>query len=251
MEKTPALTGGSQIDHEALMALVVHGDMSKLTPEQKLQYYRARCDAAGLDYRTQPFEFIKLQGKEVLYAKKGATEQLASNHGVVVEIVSQNTDHDVRTVVVRARAKDGRQTDEIGCVGIKGFMGDALGNAYMKAVTKAKRRAILSICGIGLMDETEVETVAPKPAGAPSAQAPAAVGAADPEPGVMLTVAKITKAPDGTFKAYTPANVGYLLKDEAMAKALRALTGRTVWCKVTGEDPALIVEFKDPTAGVA
>jgi hypothetical protein len=32
----------------------------------------------------------------------------------------------------------------------------------MKAETKAKRRVTLSICGLGLLDETEVETV-PKP----------------------------------------------------------------------------------------
>jgi len=33
------------------------------------------------------------------------------------------------------------------------------GNALMKAVTKAKRRVTLSICGLGMLDETEVETI--------------------------------------------------------------------------------------------
>jgi hypothetical protein len=32
-------------------------------------------------------------------------------------------------------------------------------NAIMKAVTKAKRRVTLSICGLGFLDETEVETI--------------------------------------------------------------------------------------------
>ena len=37
--------------------------------------------------------------------------------------------------------------------------GEALANAYMKAETKAKRRVTLSICGLGMLDETEVETI--------------------------------------------------------------------------------------------
>src|SRR6202008_2665643 len=37
--------------------------------------------------------------------------------------------------------------------------GEALGNALMKASTKAKRRATLSICGLGMLDETELETI--------------------------------------------------------------------------------------------
>jgi len=38
-------------------------------------------------------------------------------------------------------------------------MGGKVGNALMKAVTKAKRRVTLSICGLGILDETEVESI--------------------------------------------------------------------------------------------
>jgi hypothetical protein len=41
--------------------------------------------------------------------------------------------------------------------------GEARANAELKAVTKAKRRATLSICGLGWLDETEVDDI---PAGA-------------------------------------------------------------------------------------
>jgi len=44
-------------------------------------------------------------------------------------------------------------------VSIKGLTGDSLCNAMMKSVTKAKRRVTLSICGLGLLDETEVDSV--------------------------------------------------------------------------------------------
>lgn len=59
---------------DAVFAVITSGDTSRLSKEQKTQYYKARCDAAGLDARTAPFQFIKLQGREMLYALKGATE---------------------------------------------------------------------------------------------------------------------------------------------------------------------------------
>lgn len=189
MSTAIAQTNG-KLDDQTMLLLVAGGDCSRLTPAQRLTYYNARCDAAGLDPRAQPFEFVKLNGKEVLYARKAAADQLASKHGVRVEIVSQSTDDGIRVVTVRAVAKDGRQTDEIGAVTVKGLQGDALCNAMMKAVTKAKRRAILSLCGLGMLDETEVETVPgvkhddPPPAqGAhPNVAVTAEVLASPPEP---------------------------------------------------------------------
>ena len=162
---------------ETIMRLVAGGDTAGLSQAQKLEYYKARCEAAGLDNRTAPFQFIKLQGREVLYATKGATDQLASNHGIRVEIQSQVTENGVRTVVVRAVAKDGRQTDDIGVVPVEGLKGADLANAFMKAVTKAKRRAILSLCGLGMLDESELETIKDAPtAKADPAQGPAPAG---------------------------------------------------------------------------
>ena len=37
--------------------------------------------------------------------------------------------------------------------------GDVLCNAIMKAETKAKRRVTLSVCGLGFLDESEIETI--------------------------------------------------------------------------------------------
>ena len=60
---------------------------------------------------------------------------------------------------------------------IKGLAGDALVNAKLKAITKAKRRVTLSICGLGFLDETEIETI---PTAAPHSQ-PAQIEAGEPE----------------------------------------------------------------------
>jgi hypothetical protein len=54
---------------------------------------------------------------------------------------------------------NGRTDESTGAVPIKGVHGEALANAFLKAETKAKRRVTLSICGLGLLDETELETI--------------------------------------------------------------------------------------------
>jgi len=148
-----------QLDAETLEKLVVAGDLSKLTTTQRLHYYRARCEAAGLDYRTSPFKYLSLQGRLVLYADKVASDQLQAIHGAQVKILNRETVGDIHAVLVAVHLRDGRSTEDEGCVSVKGLSGDALCNARLKAVTKAKRRAILSICGLGMLDETEIETI--------------------------------------------------------------------------------------------
>jgi hypothetical protein len=42
---------------------------------------------------------------------------------------------------------------------MRGLAGEAYANAIKRAVTQAKRRVTLSICGLGMLDETEVDSV--------------------------------------------------------------------------------------------
>jgi hypothetical protein len=65
----------------------------------------------------------------------------------------------VLSVTVYATDATGRTDMEIGAVMIGGLKGEALANAHMKALTKAKRRVTLSISGLGWMDETEISSV--------------------------------------------------------------------------------------------
>ena len=46
-----------------------------------------------------------------------------------------------------------------GAVCLGSLKGEALCNAYLKCETKAKRRLTLSICGLGMLDETEVDSI--------------------------------------------------------------------------------------------
>ncbi len=121
----------------------------------------------------------------MLYATRAATDQLRRIHGISAEIVSQSQVGDLYIVHVRVRDREGRTDEDLGIVPLtdahgRPLQGDALANAVLKAITKAKRRATLSLCGLGMLDETEVETLPEAPEEAsrdqPSAPAPAATG---------------------------------------------------------------------------
>ena len=148
----------ARTDYSMVEQVVIGGDLSRLTPEQRVNYYRAFCDILGLNPLTKPFEYIQLNGRLTLYARKDATDQLRRAHNVsIVDVQVKETDSDF-IVTAHGMTPDGRRDVEIGVVSKKDMRGD-YGNALMKAVTKAKRRLTLSMCGLGMLDETEIETV--------------------------------------------------------------------------------------------
>lgn len=148
-------------DRGAIMEnVLIQGDLSKLTPEQRSSYYLKVCDSVGLNAMTKPFEYITLNGKLTLYAKRDATDQLRTVHNVSVDEMTESEREGVFIVTCKVHNGAGRTDVSKGAVNIAGLKGDALANAMMKAETKAKRRATLSICGLGLLDETEIETIA-------------------------------------------------------------------------------------------
>jgi len=143
---------------QEIESVLIGGDLSKLTPEQRVNYYKAVCDSVGLNPLTRPFDYITLNGKLTLYAKKDATDQLRKRDGVSITKLEREVMNDICLVTAYAQTVT-RSDASTGAVSIKGLSGDALANAMMKAETKAKRRVTLSICGLGLLDETEIETV--------------------------------------------------------------------------------------------
>ncbi len=144
-----------------LEKVVVEGDLSKLTPAERVVYYRNVCESLGLNPLTRPFDYIVLNGKLTLYARKDATDQLRRLHGVSVRIASREFVEPLGLYVVVARATtaDGREDEAIGAVSVRGLSGEGLANAIMKAETKAKRRVTLSIVGLGWTDESEVDSI--------------------------------------------------------------------------------------------
>lgn len=143
----------------AIEAVLVKGDLSQLSEDQRLSHYKNVCESLGLNPLTQPFDYIKLNGKLILYAKRDAAEQLRKIHGVSITSMKADRFDDVYVVTVQAQDKSGRTDMSTGAVSLGTLKGEPLANALLKAETKAKRRVTLSICGLGMLDETEVETI--------------------------------------------------------------------------------------------
>ena len=155
---TQAMTlkdGGAALMEKVLLG----GDLSKLTSAERLSFYNATCKSLGLNALTKPFDYITLNGKLTLYARKDATEQLRKIHGVSVTKLEREVTDGVYTVTAYLEDRSGRKDSSIGAVSIEGLKGEAKANAVMKSETKAKRRGTLSICGLGILDETEIETI--------------------------------------------------------------------------------------------
>ena len=189
-----ALVNTSQLDPEVIHSIVIKGDMSGLSQEQAVAYYNYRCQQVGLDPSAQPFHLLVLNGKKMLYANAGATQQLCAVHKLSVSIINRERFEGVYLVSVRVTGQDGRVTENDGAVELDSErIGRA--NALMKATTKAIRRTVLAHCGLGMMDETEVETI-------PNAVTTPMPMAAYP------SIPKVAEVVEGKFKVMIPDGNG-------------------------------------------
>ena len=143
-------------------ALIINGDLSKLHPTDKVVYYKGYCERIGLDPFTKPFDILRLQGREILYLNRSGSAQLCRMHSISHAITSRTLHKDAEIYEVTARAilPDGRYTESLSAVSVAGLKGDNYCNALMKAETKAKRRSTIDLIGLGILDESEVTTIA-------------------------------------------------------------------------------------------
>lgn len=147
------------LNYAVLDQVIGTGDIQKLTPQERVAYYRSVCESTGLNPMTSPFEYVVLSGKMRLYATRGATDQLRFIHKVSITQLETEARDGLYIVTAHARSGDGRTDSSTGAVPFGNLQGEARANAIMKAETKAKRRVTLSICGLGWLDETEIDSV--------------------------------------------------------------------------------------------
>lgn len=144
---------------QIMESVIACGDLSQLGPRERTRYYGEVCKSIGLNPMTRPFDYITLNGRLTLYARKDATDQLRSIYDVSVLEMTETERDGLMIVTVKVQNGNGRTDVAKGAVTLASLKGDALANAIMKCETKAKRRATLSICGLGFLDETEIETI--------------------------------------------------------------------------------------------
>lgn len=184
----PALQVVSPVALSVMEQVIIKGNLAELSPEERVEYYMQTCKSIGLNPLSKPFDYLELDGAGgnktlTLYAKRDCTDQLRRIYDVTTTIVSREVVDGVYIVTARASLPNGRTDESIGAVplmkeggdwkttqngkryfqgnGVFGPLGlDARANAIMKCETKAKRRVTLSICGLGWLDESEVDTIA-------------------------------------------------------------------------------------------
>jgi len=149
----------SEINKKAIESALMDGDLSGLNPDEKLAHYQSVCETVGLNPLTQPFQYITLNGKLKMYALKGATDQLRKIYNINCKITKTEYIEDIYVVTVEVKDIKGRTDEDMGFAKVAGLKGDMLGNAILKAVTKGKRRATLSMCGLGMLDEDEIKSI--------------------------------------------------------------------------------------------
>jgi hypothetical protein len=162
---------------------LIQGDLSKLNEVDRLKLYNKTCESLGLNPLTKPFEYVELDKKLTLYARKDCTDQLRTIKGISINKLEARFEHNLYIVTAYATDRDGRTDVATAAVSLtkedgtweynnqtnKKFFkkngkilqleGDALANAIMKCETKAKRRVTLSLAGLGFIDESEIETI--------------------------------------------------------------------------------------------
>lgn len=148
-----------EIEETLALAQARGKDTTALSESQRAEYLATLCRKLRLNPLTQPLRFLRLQGGEVLYATRGATDQLAAMHRLnrrtirgpeIVDIAGTK----VAVCVCEATLPDGRSETAHATLPVSDPA-----NLFMKLETKAKRRATLSILGLGILDETELDTI--------------------------------------------------------------------------------------------
>lgn len=142
-----------------MVETIMTGDLGKLNQAERTEYYKTVCEGLGLNPLTRPFEYLNLGGKLILYAGKRCAEQLRSIRKVSITSLNVERIDDVYMVTAKAVDGSGRSDVATGAVSIGGLKGEALSNAMMKAETKAKNRATLSLVGLGMLDRSEVDSI--------------------------------------------------------------------------------------------
>jgi hypothetical protein len=232
-QPTGALVAASEPD---LSAILIRGDLSTLSDPDRAKYYMAVCQATGLNPAIRPFAFIKTKNGVVLYANKAASDQLRKRDSISLRIVDQREASDLYVVTVEASTPGGRVDTDVGAVALGKLTGDDRANAILKAITKAKRRATLSICGLGMLDESEVETMRLVEA-SPAEQPAAAVAVLSPSP--AMPQQQMTDADRLAFREIaTNLSVELKLDPVVFANGLETAYGRRAVADLP--DPALL-----------
>lgn len=160
----------------AVRAYLRTGDLAMLPDSEKDKVLLKMCEHYSLDPVLRPFILIKLNGKEVWYPTKAATDQVAAKFNLTREVIeikeniergilecrvkiTQENSNRIETCVAAVSIMEFARNQATGKVEPQPMRGEAYANALMKVETKAKRRATLGWLGIADMQDPGEESM--------------------------------------------------------------------------------------------
>lgn len=140
---------------EVVLAIAA-GNLAPLEPRLRAVAIRTICEDGNLPVSLAPVILIPGDGGTLKpYVTSIGASWVADNKRVSTKILGTESTGGVYVVRMLAIAGDGRSVEDIGAVAIGGLGGQNLANAFMKAHTKAYRRAVLRLAGLPLTDDDE------------------------------------------------------------------------------------------------
>ena len=139
----------------------MHG-LDLMTEDEKRRYYYDACEHYGVPPELNLLQFIWLENSEgngknlVLYARRGFTDVMRSNHGISVDEMKETVGDGFIMFTAKGHDKSGRTDVAVGSAFTRDKHGRAISDAIMTAQTRASRRLTLQFVGGGLLDESEV-----------------------------------------------------------------------------------------------
>ena len=155
---------------EMLSQIFLSGNLANLTQKQKWEYTASICQRIGVDPYTRPFRLLynKRTQEEVLYATASCTDQLIRLHNISFKLSDPIIDEKRATVMFSCTAilPSGRNGNDFALIPLDYYSapktlewlrGEDYCNAIMKCATKAVRRTVLKVVGLGIMSESDAE----------------------------------------------------------------------------------------------
>ena len=153
------IDGGALLEELLAQAHADGKDTRSLEPADRKAVLVGLARKLGLNPMSNAVMFLLTNGRETLYVTKQGTDQIAAAARLQRETIKgpEVVTIEGRKLVfcqVRATHPDGRSEVSTATLALMDPVND-----LMKCETKAKRRATLSVCGLGLLAEDEIETI--------------------------------------------------------------------------------------------
>ena len=141
------------------MRAMLYNEWHKVAEQDRFKHIQNLCTVLNIPTPMNPFRFIEMKGRTVLYAGVEAAQLLARLNNLSITTTGKSLDADANLLTIDMKAVDGngRTVENFGCIYLGGLVGQERGNAIMKCHTKTFRRTVFTAVGLSAADEDDLE----------------------------------------------------------------------------------------------